>query len=150
MADQPPQKYATHTRYDPPFHFFVIPVFAITVLLTLWTLIQNVIQGTAGFLAVWTVIVALAALVAAFKIRLYALKVQDRLIRLEERMRLALALPDSLRARIDELSEAQLVALRFCSDPELPLLANKAMAEKLPPAEIKKAIVVWRPDYFRV
>ena len=145
MPDQMPQTFANHTRFDPPYHFFVIPVLAITVLLTIWNLIQN-----ASFYSAWMVVVALALVVLAFKCRLYALKVQTRVIRLEERLRLATLLPESLRAKIPQLTEGQLVALRFASDAEVPGLVEKALAANLPNREIKKAIVNWRPDYFRV
>ena len=140
-----PQNYSNHTRFDPPFHFFVLPVFAISLIATVVHLVRR-----PGLLSAWIFLFMLAALVALFKVRLYALNVQDRVIRLEERLRLERLLDASLRPRIAELTESQLVGLRFASDAELPALAAKAISEKLSITEIKKAIQDWRPDYFRV
>ncbi len=145
MAAQAPQNLANHTKYDPPFHFFMIPVLVGTVVLALWGVATNPRFDTG-----WTLVLSLAWLVAGFKIRLYALGVQDRVIRLEERLRMMTVLPEPLRARIGDLTASQMVALRFASDAELPGLVEKALAENLPNAEIKKAIETWRPDYQRI
>jgi len=145
MAEKKPQTFANHARLDPLFHFFVLPVFALStiaaVVLFLWH--PSLHSG-------WRFVLLAAAAVAVFKVRLYALRVQDRVIRLEERLRLASLLPEPLRSRIPELTEGQLIALRFASDAEVSKLADRALAEKLSPADIKKSIQAWRPDYWRV
>ena len=145
MAEKVPQSLSNHTRFDPPFHFFVLPVFAITVIVAVVHAVRY-----PSLHAVWLVVFILAATVAVVKARTYALKVQDRIIRLEERLRLAILLDKSLRAHMTELSESQLVGLRFASDAELPALAARALSENLSRAEIKKAVTQWRPDYWRV
>jgi hypothetical protein len=145
MAENSPQSFAHHTRWDPPFHFFVLPVFAITLVGAIYHLVRH-----PGIHSAWLVVVVLAAVVAIAKSRLNALKVQDRVIRLEERLRLASLLDPSLRPRIPELTESQLIALRFASDGELPSLAARALNEKLAARDIKQAIQHWRPDYWRV
>jgi hypothetical protein len=145
MAEKQPQTFANHTRWDPLFHFFVLPVFA---LLPIVAAVHFIWRPSlhAGLLFV----VAMAATIAVMKLRFYTIKVQDRVIRLEERLRLASLLPEPLRSRIPELTVGQLVALRFASDAEVPKLAERAISEKLSPADIKKAIQTWRPDYWRV
>jgi len=90
------------------------------------------------------------AIVLMFKVRLYALKVQDRVIRLEERLRLTQLLPDSTRARIGELREGQLIALRFACDSEVPGLVQQALDGNSDQKQVKSAIKNWRPDYLRV
>ena len=144
MADTP-QSFTHHTRLDPPFHFFVLPVFAITLI---WTIVHAVLKP--GLWSAWCVVLTIAAVVAIFTIRLYALKVQDRVIRLEERLRLSTLLDPSMRPRIGEFTESQLVGLRFASDAELPALAARALSEKLSRDDIKKAVKEWRPDHWRV
>ena len=152
MAEKKPQSYANHTRFDPPFHFFLIPVFGLGVILALIHFFYHFSHSDFrdNFHAFLLILLALALLTMAFKERLYALKVQDRVIRLEERLRLSQLLPEPLRSRIPELTEDQLIGLRFASDAEVPKLVERALNEKLSRKEIKKAIQNWRPDYWRV
>jgi hypothetical protein len=146
MAERLPQTLANHVRWQPPFHFFVLPVTAIALILA----VVNVVRHYDS-LGPWAlVLLALAATVAAPLIRINALKAQDRVIRLEERMRLASILNEPLKSRIGELTEPQLIALRFCSDAELPGLVDKSLNSRLSAADIKKSIVNWRADTFRV
>lgn len=145
MAERVPQNFSNHSRLDPPFHFFILPAFSITFIIAIVHLATH-----PGLHSAWLVVLTLAALAAVFKMRLYALKVQDRVIRLEERLRLAILLDKPLRSRIGQLSESQLVALRFAPDAELPALVERALSQKLSKADIKKAISQWKPDYWRV
>ena len=145
MAETAPQTYANHRRYDPLFHVFIFGVLAISLLVSLWQLVRS-----PGFTTAWIFLVFAALLVLSFKVRLYALKVQDRIIRLEERLRLQQLLSEPLKARIGELTEGQLIGLRFASDGELPELVRQSLDEDLPREEIKKRVKVWRPDTFRV
>ena len=145
MAEKAQQNLSNHSRFDPPYHFFILPVFAISLIITVVHLVTH-----PGLHSAWLVVFMLAAIAAVFKMRLYALKVQDRVIRLEERLRLAVLLEEPLRGRIGEFSESQLVGLRFASDAELPALAARTLSERLSKADIKKAIAHWRPDYWRV
>jgi hypothetical protein len=145
MPEPSPQTLANHARIDPPFHYFVLPVFAISWIVSVIFVVRH-----PNFLHFWIVIFNTALLVAVIRFRQYALKVQDRVIRLEERLRLAALLPDSQQSQIVRLTERQLIALRFASDAEIPMLVEKSMSSNLAPADIKKAIKTWRPDYWRV
>src|SRR5215469_4187674 len=142
---QTPQTLANHTKFDPPFHFFVLPVLAINVILIGIQLFRR-----PGILGTWLLLVSLALVVMAGRMRSYATHLQDRIIRVEERLRLAAILQEPLRSRIGELSDSQLVGLRFASDTELPALVQRALDERLSRSDIKKAITDWRPDYSRV
>jgi len=145
MADTSPQNLSNYKRYDPLFHFFVLPVFSLLLLASIVHLVMRPALHSAVL-----VVVAAAMSVVIFKVRLYPLKVQDRVVRLEERLRLATLLDPALRPRISEFTESQLIALRFASDAELPALAARTLNEKLGAPEIKKAIQQWRPDNWRV
>ena len=146
MAEKIAQTYANHTRYHPPFHFFLVP--ATLVLLVL--VIVNAVLHPDTLVSWILVLIALMAPVFILLIRLNPLKVQDRLIRLEERQRYDRLLSAALKARLDELSVSQVVALRFAPDSELPGLIEKAINSKTSPVDLKKAIVNWRADTFRV
>ena len=152
MAETKPQSFASHTRLDPPFHFFVLPVFGFALVLTLIHFFAHLSHSDfrENFHAFLLIVLAFALLTLALKVRLYSLKVQDRVIRLEERLRLMQLLNEPLRSRIPELTEDQLCGLRFASDGEVAKLAERALNEKLSRKEIKKAIQNWRPDYWRV
>lgn len=140
-----PQSYANHVRFDPLFHFFAFPVAVITAI----AIIVRAVKAPTLW-SVWLVVVAFAAVVAMLKIRLNALKVQDRVIRLEERLRLMSVLPEPMRPRIAEFTDDQFVGLRFACDAELPELCRRALDEKLTKKQIKQAVKNWRPDYLRV
>jgi len=143
--ERKPQTFANHGKYDPVFHFVLAPL---TLVLFIGATAAAVNEGT-GY-AWWRAGVGFVLFLGVFKMRLYSLKVQDRTIRLEERLRLTQLLPDHLRPRIGELNEGQLIALRFASDAELPALVEKTIAAKMAPKDIKQSIVNWRPDYYRV
>jgi len=146
-----PQSYSHHTRWDPLFHFFIVPVFALAVIVVIvHVAVEHIYRWHHPLHGFLLLLLALAVLAAVFKIRLYSLKVQDRVIRLEERLRLASLLPEPLRSRIPELTESQLIGLRFASDAEIPALVQRALTEKLSAADIKKSIKTWRPDNWRV
>jgi hypothetical protein len=145
MAERSPQTFSNHVRIDPPFHYFVLPVFAISWIVSVVFAVRH-----PGFLHFWIVIFNTAIIVAVIRFRLYALRVQDRVIRLEERLRLAALLPDSLRPQVMKLREGQLIALRFASDEEVPALVEQTLSANLERADIKKLVKNWRPDYWRV
>jgi hypothetical protein len=145
MANTTPQSYANHGRLDPPFHFFLVPLCFAAVILSVILLVRHPRMSS----ILW-VILAVGLLTVTTRARMYAVKVQDRVIRLEERLRLAMLLPEAARPRIGELTESQLIGLRFASDAELPALAMRALNEGLTRKQIKSSIQSWRPDVFRV
>lgn len=152
MAEKQPQSFAHHTRLDPPFHFYIIPIFVLGLILTLVHFFAHLTHGDFrdNLHAFLLILLAVAFLLLVFKVRLYSLKVQDRVIRLEEQLRLTRLLQEPLRSRIPELTVDQLCGLRFASDAEIPKLVERTLKENLKRADIKKAIQTWRPDYWRV
>ena len=141
-----PQSAASHTRWVPAFHFFVLPILLINALVAISTLIKAPSTGTA-----WGALVGLALFGAAFFSRIMPLSAQDRLIRLEETLRMQRVLPATQHGDIAKLTRFQFVALRFASDAELAELVGRTVkGEFAKPLDIKKAIRGWRPDELRV
>jgi hypothetical protein len=145
MADTP-QTYANHTRWHAPFHFFVAPVMVINVIWQGVVFVKNPVLNQG-----WAIVVAIALAVVAGLTRTNSLKVQDRVIRLEEQIRHQQVLPAELASQVDKLTLGQTIALRFASDDELAGLVREVLAGRLTkPAEIKGAIKDWRADTLRV
>ena len=144
MADTP-QSLQNHTKIDPAFHRFLVPAAMANFFITIWHAWK-----APSFDTGWTVLMAFVLVVAIFLIRVYSLKVQDRLIRLEERLRLQALLGNTYFPEIMQLTEKQLVGLRFASDGEVGELAKQALKENLSTKQIKERIKTWRPDHFRV
>ena len=139
------QSYANHVRWLPPFHFFVIPILLLNVLNTLRHLWLAPSLST-GF----EVLVAAAIMMGALLARVMANSVQDRVIRLEMRLRLTQLLPADLQASIPNLTPRQLVALRFAGDAELPGLVRDVLAGKLTTQKaIKLQAKNWQADWLR-
>jgi hypothetical protein len=145
MTHHPPQTRENHVRLHPPFHFFFGPAIFILFLVSVYWFVRN--PGLPSFVQLLTVLVLGTVGVLT---RTYALKVQDRVIRLEEQLRLSALLGEEYSSTMYALSESQLIALRFASDEEVPALAKRAGKEMLDGNAIKAAIQNWRPDYWRV
>jgi len=146
LAEKKPQTLANHVKLDPAFHLVLLPTLVLAIILSIWNVVVHY-----ETLSAWTILVlTVAAVNTAFRTRIYALKAQDRVIRLEERLRLSSLLSEPLRSRIGDLTESQLVAIRFASDGEVQALVQKTLSENLKNADIKKAVTNWRPDYFRI
>ena len=140
------QNYSNHTRFVPAFHFFVLPVLLINVGANCYWWFK------VGFAParLLPVLVSVALLAGFISVRVMALSVQDRIIRMEERQRLSQLLTGDLRSRIAEFTADQLVALRFASDDELPDLARKVLTDKIANRKaIKQMVKNWRADYLR-
>ena len=142
---EPVQSYQKHARWLPLFHFFVMPILLANVLISAWRLWQMPTVGTA-----YGVVFAIALLGLGFLSRTQALTVQDRLIRLEMRLKLRQLLAPDLQPRINDLTPRQLVALRFASDTELPDLIRDVIAGKLTTSkDIKMRVKNWQSDWLR-
>lgn len=142
------QSYQNHRQFVPAFHFVAFGILVLNLIWAVWRLIQG--AGLPLPDRIWAVVMAIGLLLLIWYTRIFPLKVQDRVIRLEERLRLAQILPPDLASRIPELSTGQLVALRFASDEEIPELTRKVLDEQIRGREeIKKLVRHWRPDRLR-
>jgi hypothetical protein len=145
MANQKAQSFGNHTRVVPPYHMFVFGVFLVNF-------VGRLVQLRYGitYASVMNVLMGAAFILLFFYARTFVLTVQDRVIRLEMRLRLERLLPPELRSRVSEFTVAQLISLRFAGDDELPVLARQVLEEKLSDRKtIKRRIKNWQADFLR-
>ncbi|MEO8503736.1 MAG: DUF6526 family protein [Acidobacteriota bacterium] len=151
MAEQE-QNIGNHSKWVPGYHFVL---FGILVLNLVWRVLYAWrLYGRYGHTfelnALADIGVAVALVLISWYLRTFPLKVQDRVIRVEERERLARLLPPDLRGRVGEFSAGQLIGLRFASDEELPALAQKVLQDKITDRKtIKQLVRNWRADHLR-
>ena len=140
------QNLENHAKFSPPFHFFVLPVMLINFG---WSLYRWKVAGF-SFDGFERMLLAAALVVGFIGVRTMALRVQDRVIRLEEQLRYERVLPADLKMRIGEFTVDQLISLRFACDAELPALARRVLDDKIDQRKaIKQMVKSWRPDYLR-
>ena len=145
MANQG-QNFSNHSRMVPPFHYVALPI----LLVNFVSAVRGLFDGIT-FDASLDVLVAVALIIVALFARVFALKAQDRVIRLEMRLRMRELLPEDRQGRINDFTPTQMVSLRFAGDAELPELARKVLDENITKStSIKKMITDWQGDYFRV
>jgi Family of unknown function (DUF6526) len=150
-----PQNFSNHAKIVPAFHFVVVPVLFLNLVWCVIFGIKLLGNSSAGLVSriggAMLILDAIALVALAFLARLFALGVQDRVIRMEERLRFQQVLPEDLKTRINEFTINQLVSLRFASDAELPELARKVLEERRNSRKaIKQMIQNWRADYQRI
>ncbi len=139
------QNLSNHGRLDPLYHFFLFALYLLNLVYAGFHLHRQPSLSSG-----WYLVLSLSAIVPIFRLRTYPLKVQDRVIRLEERLRLQALAPQAWHAQIYRLSEDQLIALRFAADEEVVELAKQALEHNLSRKEIKERIKSWRSDDWRV
>jgi hypothetical protein len=143
-----PQSFKHHARWDPSFHFSTLPILLLNFV---FSIVYTVRHYPAHLhLAIWWIVMSITLFVMAASARAAAVRAQDRVIRLEEKLRLASLVTPSELIELDSLTIRQYIALRFASNPELPELARRAVREKLTAKQIKESIKSWRADEYRV
>ena len=143
-----PQSFKNHARFDPLFHYAVAPFLLLNILFSIALTIHHWPQHRVMML--WWDLLSIVLLLLAGIARGSALRAQDRIIRLEERLRYQTLLSPEDLARSGNLTLRQIIGLRFASDAELPALMRRAVDENLSEKQIKQAITAWRGDYYRV
>jgi hypothetical protein len=146
MSKSEPQNLKSHGRLDPPYHFVLFFILVANLIVS----IVHLVHHYRNFYCYWLVVLSLAFFILYFKVRLYPLKVQDRVIRLEERLRLQALAPAEWHSQIFRLTEDQLIGLRFAADDEVVELAKQALEHNLSRKQIKERIKDWRADNWRV
>jgi hypothetical protein len=145
MAADRAQNLENHARLLPAYHFVAAPLLLLNFLYAAYQAVAN-----PGLATVMGLSLAVALILLLFVARTMPLTVQDRVIRLEERLRMRELLPADLQGRIGEFGVKQLVALRFASDEELPALARTVLDQKIEdPKAIKRLVKTWRADHQR-
>jgi hypothetical protein len=152
MSDQTPQSFKKHGRLDPPFHMILLTTLVVNLVVSLDFAYELRKLGLDHWLvyAEWLVILSIVVFIPVLRIRTYPIKLQDRIIRLEERIRLQALAPTEWHTQIYKLSEDQLIGLRFAADDEVVELAKQALEHNLNRKQIKERIKEWRPDNWRV
>lgn len=148
MSKSTPQNFKNHTRVDPQFHYVLFFILIANLVFAVFHLIHH--WNESHIASAWILVLSLAAFIPFRILRAYPLKVQDRIIRLEERLRLEALAPADWRPQIYRLTEDQLIGLRFASDEEVVELARQALEGNLTRKQIKERINNWRPDNWRV
>lgn len=139
------QSLKNHARFDPLYHFFITPLYFANLVYASFHLHRQPSLSSG-----WYLVLSIAAIVPILRLRTYPLKVQDRVIRLEERLRLQALSPQAWHAQIYRLNEGQLIALRFAGDDEVVELAKQALEHNLDRKQIKERIRSWRADDWRI
>jgi hypothetical protein len=138
------QNYKNHARFFPLYHFVTFPIILANAIYALMQLRRGLTLPSVMFAGT-----AVALVLLTFIARYFALRVQDRVIRLEMRLRLKEILPASMHADINRLSISQMVGLRFAGDAEMPALVATALKDNLKGNDIKKLVTDWQADYDR-
>ena len=145
MSDSAPQSLKNHSRFDPYFHLVTFSALVANLVVAIVYLVHHF-----GFYSAWLVFLSIVIFVPCFILRIYPLKVQDRVIRLEERLRLQALAPEEWHTQIYKLTEDQLIGLRFAGDDEVVELAKQTLEHHLDRKQIKERIKNWRADNWRV